>query len=76
MELMQKVTGHCEVRGCDVEIIMVRLKKSKQKESVLTPLRCQSSSKCPKSAFCRFVNPLTTRIPVNLGAAGDKAEAS
>ena len=76
MSLMEKVTGHCEIRGRDVEIVMVKLKKSKQKEAVLTPLRCQSSSECSRSSFCRFVNPLTTRMPVNLTGGDGEAEAS
>ena len=76
MELFEKVTGHCEIRGKDVDILMVQLKKSKQKAGVRTPVRCQSSSECPRSAFCRFVNPLTTRLPVNLDGGGRDAEAS
>jgi len=74
MELFEKISGHCEIRGCQVEILMVKLKKSKQK-GALTPIRCQNSGDCPKSSFCKFVNPLTTRIPVNLDVAGE-AEAS
>ena len=75
MELFEKVSGHCEIRGCQVEILMVKLKKAKQKNGSLTPIRCQSSGECAKSSFCKFVNPLTTRIPVNLDVAGE-AEAS
>ena len=76
MELFEKVSGHCEIRNAVVEVLMVKLKKSKQKTATLTPVRCQSSSECPRSAFCRFVNPLTTRIPVKLDTAGGSAEAS
>lgn len=75
MELFEKVSGHCDIRGCQVEILMVKLKKSKQKAGTLTPVRCQSSGECSKSSFCRFVNPLTTRIPVDLAGASE-AEAS
>ncbi|MCC8190707.1 MAG: hypothetical protein LIP77_08750 [Planctomycetes bacterium] len=73
MELVETVTGHCEIRNQQVELLMVVLKKAKHKPGSRTPLRCQSSGECPKSSFCRFVNPLTTRIPVNLDSA---AEAS
>lgn len=77
MELFEKVTGRCEVRDREVEIMVVRLKKSKQKAAVLTPMRCNCSGECPRSTFCRFVNPLTTRLPVDLErAAGGTAEAS
>ena len=76
MELFEKATGRCEIRGSDVEILMVRLKKGKQKAGTLTPVRCQSSADCPRGAFCKFVNPLTTRIPVNLSGVTGEAEAS
>lgn len=76
MELFEKARGRCEIRGMDVEILMVTLKKTKQKEGTKTPVRCQSASECPKSSFCRFVNPLTTRIPVDFGTEQKEAEAS
>lgn len=75
MGFYEKLVGRCEIRGAEVEILMVKMKKAKQKESVLTPFRCQQSADCPRSAFCRFVNPLTTRLPVVFSAPG-KAEAS
>ena len=28
-------------------------------------LRCENSPQCPRTAFCRFVNPLTTRSPLS-----------
>lgn len=64
MDLLEKVSGHCEIRGMGVEILMMKMKKAKQKEECRTPMRCQSSSGCPKNSFCRFVNPLTTHLPV------------
>lgn len=63
------------MKNCSVEIVFVDLKKGKAKDSVKTPLRCQSSAECPRSAFCKFVNPLSNRIPVDFGPAGDTAEA-
>lgn len=76
MELFEKVSGHCQLRDKDVEILFVKLKKGKQKEGVRTPLRCQSSNECPRSSFCKFVNPLTTRIPVDLGTGDNKPAAA
>lgn len=75
MELLEKVGGHCEIRGMAVEILMLKMKKAKQKEECRTPVRCQNSSSCPKSSFCRFVNPLTTHLPVKFADAPG-AEAS
>ena len=77
MDLMQKVTGFCEIRGREVEILMVKMKKARQKQAVSTPVRCHCSGDCPRTSFCRFVNPLTTRLPVNLTGSGNgEAEAS
>lgn len=79
MDVFEKVIGNCEIRGKEVEIVLVNLKKSKSQAGTRTPVRCQNSHECSKSSFCRFVNPLTTRVPVDLARAvakpGDKAGA-
>jgi hypothetical protein len=69
--MFEKVTAHCQHRNSDVEILFVDLKKGKAKESAKTPIRCQSSAECPKSAFCKFVNPLSNRIPVDFGGSAE-----
>ena len=74
MDMFEKVTGHCQVRDQDVDILFVKLKKSKVKQGARTPIRCQSSGECPRSSYCKFVNPLTNHIPVDLD--DNKAEAS
>lgn len=74
MELFDNVAGFCEIRQANVEILMVKLKKAKTKDGALTPVRCMSAGDCPKGSFCRFVNPLTTRIPVNFENRPEKPE--
>lgn len=74
--MFDKVSGHCRIRESDVEILFVKLKKAKAKAGAKTPIRCQSSSECPKSAFCKFVNPLANHIPVDFPGDKDAAEAS
>lgn len=75
--MFEKVTGHCQIRNANVELLFVNLKKGKSKDGTKTPVRCQSSGECSKSSFCKFVNPLSNRIPVDLGEGVDKsAEAS
>ena len=64
MELFNSLSGFCEIHKKNVEVLMVKLKKTKGTDGALTPVRCQSASECPRSSFCRFVNPLTTRLPV------------
>ena len=71
--MFEKVTGHCQLRNGAVELLFVNLKKGKGKEGTKTPIRCQSSAECPKSAFCKFVNPLSNRIPVDLGGGEQKS---
>ncbi len=66
--MFEKVTGHCQLRGGNVEILFVETGKGRGKEGVKTPVRCQSSGECSRSAFCKFVNPLSNRIPVELPA--------
>lgn len=72
--MFEKVTGHCQLKNSPVEIMFVALNKGKAKGAgAKTPVRCVSSAECPKSAFCKFVNPLSNRIPVDFG--GDPAQA-
>ncbi len=73
MEMFEKVSGHCQVRELDVDILFVSLKKGKTKQGAKTPIRCQSSNECPRSTFCKFVNPLTNHIPVDLAVTAVKA---
>lgn len=74
MEMFEKVEGHCQLQDAQVEILFVKLKKTKGKAGAKMPIRCQSSSKCPRSTFCKFVNPLTNHMPVDLQKA-DKSAA-
>lgn len=73
--MFEKVTARCQLKNSDVEIIFVELKKGKSKDAARTPIRCQSSAECPKSAFCKFVNPLSNRIPVDFSDPAGPAEA-
>lgn len=75
MDLMEKVAGRCQVRDRDVDIYFIKLKKNKMKQGAKTPIRCHCSAECPRSTFCKFVNPLTNHIPVDFGD-GKSAEAS
>lgn len=77
MEMFEKVGGHCQIRNCGVEILFVKLKKTKGKSGAKMPIRCQSSVECPRNTFCKFVNPLTNHMPVELGKSeSEAAEAS
>ena len=80
MELINHARGFCEIRQQEVEILMLKMRKAKGKTAAMTPLRCQNAAGCPKGSFCRFVNPLTTRLPVVFAdpsaKPGESAEAS
>ncbi len=65
MNLIEKVKGFCEIQNQQVEILMIKVKKGKSKEETRTPVRCQNAGSCQRGSFCRFVNPLTTRLPVD-----------
>lgn len=73
MEMFEKITGHCQERGHEVDILFVNLKKGKTKQGAKTPIRCQSANECPRSTFCKFVNPLTNHIPVDMETTSTKA---
>lgn len=73
MEMFEKVTGHCHERDHEVDILLVNLKKGKTKQGAKTPIRCQSSNECPRNTYCKFVNPLTNHIPVDMEGKATKA---
>ncbi|MCD8352387.1 MAG: hypothetical protein LUC93_17420 [Planctomycetaceae bacterium] len=74
--MFDKVSGHCRIRESMVDILFVKLKKAKAKAGAKTPIRCQSSNECPRSVFCKFVNPLANHIPVDFADGTGTAEAS
>lgn len=77
MDLFDRKRGYCEIQDAFVEILLLKQKKNRQKNPAPAPVRCQNSAACPKSVFCRFVNPLTTRLPVDFSRPeADPAEAS
>ena len=68
--MFEKVTGRCQLKNSSVEILYAALTKGKPGAAATkTPIRCTASAECPKSAFCKFVNPLSNRIPVDFGEA-------
>ncbi len=66
MEFFEKVSGHCHERNHNVDILFVNLKKGRAKQGAKTPIRCQSANECARSTYCKFVNPLTNHIPVDM----------
>ncbi|MDR1612694.1 MAG: hypothetical protein LBT97_07910 [Planctomycetota bacterium] len=77
MELFDRKRGYCEIHGAFVQILLLKQKKIRQKSPAPIPVRCQNSPACGRSVFCRFVNPLTTRLPVDFSRPeADPAEAS
>lgn len=61
-------TCYCNEKETEVEAVVDEQKKGRGKNAEIRHsfLRCSNSSNCDKSTFCRFVNPLTTRNPLEL----------
>ena len=74
--MIEHCRGFCEVKNQIVEIMVNKQKNTKTKQLMLTPLRCLQAGGCPRTTFCKMVNPLTTRLPVNLDANNDQSVAS
>lgn len=75
MSPFNSVSGFCGIQNKNVEVLMIKLKTKQKKNDAMTPVRCQNASECPKSSFCRFVNPLTTRMPVVFNKEEARPEA-
>jgi len=72
--MIKKIKAYCSIRQTTVDALVedskVRVGKSTAIRRI--PLSCGRVAECPKTTFCRFVNPLTTRNPLSL-AAGEGA---
>ncbi len=65
-------SGLCEVRN---ERVRLTLNKPARGAAPAIALACSHMRTCPRTAFCRLVNPLTVRVPVRFGALGPAAAA-
>lgn len=57
--MISKENIFCQELKGTVEVL-VESKKGK----VRNPVSCTKAFECSRTTFCRFVNPLTTRIPL------------
>lgn len=73
--MITKRECYCAVRETTVEAVVEESRKGKGKDAGVRHafLRCSQSKECPKSTFCRFVNPLTTRNPLSLDTEKETA---
>lgn len=58
--MIEKKDLFCQLREENVEAL-VENKRGKEP----TPVSCTKMIECDRTAFCRFVNPLTTRNPLS-----------
>ncbi len=63
--MIEKLPLYCEERREKVEALVQITHPGKKNESKAV-LSCTAMLKCPRTTFCRFVNPLTTRNPLQL----------
>jgi hypothetical protein len=74
--MISKRECYCSVLEESVEAIVEESSAGRGKGAAVRRafLRCSRSGVCSKSAFCRFVNPLTTRNPLSLERPGVERE--
>lgn len=61
--MIQKEQMHCTERRSTVEVL-VEIRNPGKGTGNRTCLNCLAMAGCAPTAFCRFVNPLTTRSPL------------
>lgn len=66
--MIDKKNCFCALQEKEVTAIVEEIAKGKGKNSevIRTYLNCDSATTCNKEIFCKFVNPLTTRIPLQV----------
>lgn len=64
--MMQKRTMYCTLKETNVEAMVMEKRQGRGANATTTdmPLSCQNAKSCERTTFCRFVNPLTTRVPL------------
>lgn len=55
---------YCTQRETMVEVLVESQSQGKNARQKKRPVSCARACECPKTTFCRFVNPLTTRNPL------------
>lgn len=68
--MLKKEELLCTEKGCRVTAY-VEEKTSRRGGKIVretNALSCSGMTKCPRTTFCRFVNPLTTRNPLDLAS--------
>lgn len=59
---------YCSEQDKHIEALVEEKKAGRGKNAAVkrTVLNCTNVLNCPRTTFCRFVNPLTTRNPLRL----------
>lgn len=63
--MIQKEQMHCKERGTAVDVL-VEIRQTGKAAPTRTCLNCMAMTGCAPTSFCRFVNPLTTRSPLEV----------
>jgi hypothetical protein len=71
--MIRKEQAFCTERRVVVEALLEETRVGKAKTAQKVPLACTRMGECAKTAFCRFVNPLTMRVPLQMIENSEKA---
>lgn len=71
--MMAKRPMFCTEKNMEVEALVQEKKSGRGSAATVSyaPLTCQNAKNCERTTFCRFVNPLTTRIPLTMPQASN-----
>jgi hypothetical protein len=66
--MITKQQIHCREKGALVVVLLETRThgRGRYAATTLTPISCTQKLECPGTAFCRFVNPLTTQVPLEI----------
>jgi hypothetical protein len=66
LPVIEKQPMFCNEREAVVDVLVEKAKprRGSTQSAACTPIHCNAVAECPRTTFCRFVNPLTTRNPL------------
>ena len=70
--MIAKKSAFCQICAEQVDVMV----DGKAKTAARRPLKCLRADRCPRTEACRFVNPLTVRVPLLWEAPPAPARAS
>ena len=74
--MISKTIMFCTEQKATVDVLIEKIKLGRNSSAQTQAIGCNNAHKCKHTVFCRFVNPLTMRIPLTPIQATNQAQSA